>query len=147
MSRGNYAWVVGAMLATACRGGDVAATDAAVDRRYTEPSEQTTEEAPHAEPPTAIGGGPTNEEDVYSSSSALNVLTSAWCQRATACGEARENCEGEAALAHGEDLARCTKGIDASILSDCAHQVRASACESTVALAETCTAAVLCVRE
>lgn len=118
-----------------CRGRDVAMTDAGV----------TPSEAPRVEPPTAIGGGPTSD-DVYSSSGALNVLSAAWCERANACGRTAD-CEADAAQRHGEDLARCVKGIDASILSDCAHQIRTASCDSGVALAETCTAAVLCVRD
>lgn len=98
--------------------------------------------------PTALGGGPGNDgpgndEYTYSTSGALNVLVSARCDRARMCG-GEATCDGEAATIHGDELAQCGKGVHAMPLSDCAQNIRSTPCEASVALPETCTAAVLC---
>ena len=121
----------------ACRSSTKTSLELGVDR------------APPEESPSAIGGGPSSmRDDVYSQSSALNVLTSARCQRARTCdGLSDSSCEGEAAAAHGAELARCANGVYAAPLSDCAQTVRDAACGAAVAIPETCTASVLCTPE
>lgn len=135
-----------------CRsGGESAAADATVDHSL-----------PYGRTPTAVGGGPAaappaagaanhalsdspgNDEYVYSSTSAMNVLSAARCDRARTCGQDQLNCEGEAAAEHGDELARCGKGVDGSALSRCAQTITATSCGASVTLSEPCTAAVLC---
>lgn len=125
------------------RGDNVSSTDAAQDRRNTPNPTVASEPPPPAEPPMAIGGGPRGDEGVYEQASALNVLSSAHCERAASCGD-RSGCEAAAAAEHGDELARCGKGVLTGALSECARSVRDAPCGTDVAIPETCTTEVLC---
>lgn len=99
--------------------------------------------------PTARGGGPPmqSDEDVYSTSSALNVLSSALCKRISACGGDVEACRGRAAVKYGDELAKCVRGVRVRGLSACAREVRSTACDarSGMSAPTTCLAPSLCV--
>ncbi|MBI2394277.1 MAG: hypothetical protein HYV09_32195 [Deltaproteobacteria bacterium] len=118
-------------LVLGCRGQRSTAGDAAVG------------EGP-SQPPTATGGGAPDER-VHSSTSALDVLTAAWCDRARICG-GEATCKQDASRELGAELERCDQGVRGAGLAQCAQAVRATPCAWAVASPEPCAAALLCAQ-
>jgi hypothetical protein len=92
-----------------------------------------------------VGGGPPPElPQLYSTTSALEVLREARCERVRSCGIVGADCERDAEAVYGPVIMRCERGVRESALLRCADHVRTTPCSSMVAIAHRCTAGVLC---